>query len=60
MLFEAGCADGTPGAVAAVASVSFTREADSPLTAIRSAIRDVRKAGFKVARVEIEVGALEA
>jgi len=43
-----------------VASVSFTREADSPLTAIRSAIRDVRKAGFKVARVEIEVGALEA
>jgi len=58
-LFEAGCDDGTPGSSAGVASIMFTREADSHLAAIRSAIRDVRKAGFEVSPVEIEVGALE-
>lgn len=58
-LFESGCDDGTPGSSGGVASVYFTRDAPSPLEAIRSAIRDVRKAGLKVARVEIEAGALE-
>jgi hypothetical protein len=35
------------------------READSLLGAIRSAIRDVRKAGFEPARVEIETDVIE-
>jgi hypothetical protein len=58
-LFEAGCDDGTPGSLCGVASVTFKRAADSLLEAIRSAIRDVRKAGFEVSRVEIETGVLE-
>jgi hypothetical protein len=58
-LFEAGCDDGTPGSICGVASVGFARESDSLLGAIRSAIRDVRKAGLEVSRVEIEVSDLE-
>jgi hypothetical protein len=53
-LFEAGCDDGTPGSCNRVASVYFTREGDSLMAVIRSAISDVRKAGLDVARIEIE------
>jgi hypothetical protein len=42
-----------------LASVGFTPEGASLLDGIRSAIRDVRKAGFEVSRVEIETAALE-
>jgi hypothetical protein len=53
-LFEAGCDDGTLGSCCGVASVTFTRKAESLGDAIGSAINDVEKAGFKVAKVEIE------
>ena len=51
-LYEAGCDDGTPFSSEGVAAVGFTREANSLEEAIRSAIADVQKAGFAVARVE--------
>ncbi|AGA28632.1 hypothetical protein [Singulisphaera acidiphila] len=57
-LFEAGCDDGTPGSNSGVASIDFTRDGDSLLWSIRSAIADVEKAGFKVTRVEIATSAL--
>jgi hypothetical protein len=59
VLFEAGCDDGTLVSRSGVASIGFAREADSLLGAIRSAIRDVRKAGFEPARVEIETDVIE-
>jgi hypothetical protein len=56
-LFEAGCDDGTPGSCCGVASVGFAREAESLGDAIGSAIKDVEKVGYKVARVEVEEAA---
>jgi hypothetical protein len=53
-LFEAGCDDGTVGSCCGVISVTFTREAESLGDAIASAVNDVERAGFKVARIEIE------
>ena len=53
-LFEAGCDDGTPFSSEGVASVGFTREADSLESAIRSAVADVQKTGCTIQRVEIE------
>lgn len=47
-LFEAGCDDGSPGSCDGVSSINFHRDADDLGSAIRSAIRDVRKAGFEV------------
>ena len=58
-LFEAGCDDGTLVSRCGVASIGFAREADSLLGAIRSAIRDVRRAGCQPARVEIETDVIE-
>jgi hypothetical protein len=57
-LFEAGCDDGTPGTCNGVFSIDFHREADSLESAIRSAITDVKSAGYEVARVQIEVDAI--
>ena len=51
-LFDAGCDDGTPFSSQGVATVGFSREADSLEEAVRSAIADVNKAGFVVARAE--------
>jgi hypothetical protein len=51
-LYEAGCDDGTPFSSQGIASVGFSREAASLEDAVRSAIGDVNKAGFTVARVE--------
>lgn len=51
-LYEAGCDDGTPFSSEGVAAVGFTREAASLEDAVRSAIADVQKAGYSVARVE--------
>lgn len=53
-LFEAGCDDGTPGTCNGVFSIDFHREAESLEEAINSAVRNVRAAGYDVARVEIE------
>lgn len=51
--------DGTFASSGGIASIDFTRDADALLDAVRSAIRDVRKAGFEATRVEIETGVLE-
>jgi hypothetical protein len=53
-LFEAGCDDATPSSRGGVVSVGFDREAESLGNAIGSAINDVERAGFTVARVEVE------
>jgi hypothetical protein len=57
-LFAAGCDDGTPGICNGVFSIDFHREAPSLEEAIRSAIEDVRTAGYEVARVEMEAEAV--
>jgi hypothetical protein len=57
-LFAAGCDDGTPGTCNGVFSIDFHREAKSLEEAMRSAIEDVRAAGYEVARVEIEAEAI--
>jgi hypothetical protein len=57
-LFAAGCDDGTPGTCNGVFSIDFHREARSLEEAMRSAIEDVRAAGYEVARVEIEAEAI--
>ena len=51
-LYAAGCNDGTPGAAKGILFIDFHREAVSLEDAIRSAIEDVRTAGYEVARVE--------
>ncbi len=58
-LYEAGCDDGSPWSSQGVAAVDFDRESASLEQAIRSAIADVQKAGYRVARVEIEPSDLE-
>ncbi len=50
--------DGTISTIAGVPQIRFHREAESLEAAIRSAIGDVRAAGFEVARVEIEPNAV--
>ena len=57
-LFEAGCDDGTPGTCNGVFSIDFHREADSLETAINSAIKNVKSAGYDVEHVHIEAGAM--
>lgn len=57
-LFEAGCDDGTPGTCNGVFSIDFHREANSIEEAIRSAIANVKSAGYEVERVEIEAEAV--
>lgn len=59
-LYEAGCDDGTPFSSHGVAAVGFTREATKLEEAVRSAIADVNKAGFTVARVEPADGSVYA
>ena len=57
-LFAAGCDDGTPGTCNSVFSIDFHREAASLEEAIRSAITNVRAAGYEVTRVEMEAEAV--
>ena len=57
-LFEAGCDDGTPETCEGVFSIDFHREAPSLEDAIRSAIANVKAAGYEVRRVEIEPQAI--
>jgi hypothetical protein len=52
-LYEAGCDDGTPGTCEGVFSIDFHREAESLEQAIRSAIGNVKTAGYQVDHVEI-------
>ncbi len=50
--------DGTISTIAGVPQIHFHREAGALEEAIRSAIGDVRSAGFDVSRVEMEPSAL--
>jgi hypothetical protein len=50
--------DGTIATIAGTPQIHFHREAGSLEEAIRSAIGDVRAAGFEVARVEMEPNAV--
>ncbi len=59
-LFAAGCDDGTPASCNGVAWVHFDRAADSLEEAIRSAIAQVRSAGFTVAKIELDANAAVA
>ena len=52
-LVAAGCDDSTTGSTGGTAFVAFDREAASLEHAIRSAIRDVQRAGFRVAEVRM-------
>lgn len=52
-LYEAGADDGSPGVHCGEPYVSFHREAESFEAAVRSAYRDVQKAGGRVVRCEI-------
>jgi hypothetical protein len=53
-LFAAGCDDGTPACCDGVTWVHFDREADSLEDAIRSAVAQVRAAGFTVSKIELD------
>ena len=59
-LFEAGCDDGTPASCNGLAWIHFDREAGSLEEAIRSAIVQVRSAGFTVAKIELDANAAVA
>jgi hypothetical protein len=55
-LFAAGCDDGTPACCNGVTWVHFDREAPSLEEAIRSAVTQVRAAGFSVSKIELDAG----
>ena len=59
-LFEAGCDDGTLWSEGPRVFVDFHREAPTLERALATAVRDVGKAGFAVARVVIDVEDLPA
>jgi hypothetical protein len=50
--------DGTISTIAGTPQIHFHRESTSLEEALRSAINDVRRAGFDVARVEMEPNAV--
>jgi hypothetical protein len=56
-LFTAGCDDGTPSCCNGLAWIHFDREAVTLEAAIHTAITQVQKAGFQVAKVEIDADA---
>lgn len=51
-LYEAGCSDALVGVVKGVVVLEFARQAKSFKAALESAMRDVRKAGGRVVRIE--------
>ncbi len=53
-LFAAGCTDAVPVSSCGEAWIDFDREASTLEEALRSAVRDVRRAGLRMARVEVE------
>ena len=54
-LFKAGCDDGTPACSNGAAWIHFDRDAQSLEEAIRSAVAQVRAAGFQVSKIELDV-----
>jgi hypothetical protein len=57
-LFSAGCSDGSPGTSEGVFVIDFHRQAASLEAAIRTAVADVERAGYRVARVEMDAHAV--
>jgi hypothetical protein len=55
-LYEAGCDNSSPGSCERVVTVDFDREAATLGDAIGSAVKDVERAGYAVARVEVDGG----
>jgi hypothetical protein len=53
-LYEAGCDDSSPYSEGPTVYLIFHREAGSLGEAVGSAIRDVERAGFAVARVDVD------
>jgi hypothetical protein len=53
-LYEAGCDDASPHSAGATVSLDFHREAASLGDAIGSAVKDVERAGYTVARVDVD------
>ena len=51
-LFAAGCDDGTPGTANGAFCIDFHRKAATLEEAVRSAIENVRTAGYEIVRVE--------
>ena len=54
-LFAAGCDDGTPACCNGRAWIHFDRQAPSLEEGIRSAVAQVRAAGFTVSKIELDV-----
>ena len=52
-LYEAGCDDSSPGSCNGMVAIRFHREAASLEEAIRSAVANVKAAGYKWAHVQI-------
>lgn len=50
-LYDAGCDDGSPGVSCGILEVSFDREAENMMDAIRSAIQQVESVGCRVLKV---------
>ena len=57
-IYAAGCDDGSCHSGDGIAAVDFDREAPTLEAAIRSAVADVKRAGFKVHHIEMEPEAL--
>lgn len=57
-LYSAGCDDATPGMCEGVLTLDFHRDSASLEEAIRTAIANVRSAGLRTARVEIDAAAV--
>lgn len=53
-LYEAGCDDASPHSAGPTVYLDFHREAESLGDALGSAVKDVERAGYAVARVEVE------
>lgn len=53
-LYECGCDDASPYSEGPVVFLTFHREAESLGDAVGSAIRDVERAGFVVARADLD------
>lgn len=53
-LYEAGCDDASPYSEGPTVHLTFHREAESIGDAVGSAMKDVGRAGYRVAHVEIE------
>lgn len=51
-LYDAGCDDGSPGISCGVLEVTFDREAENMMDAIRSALKEVESVGCRVLKVD--------